>query len=139
MRAKNEMHLSGWLTNYFAQGSEGRVDWAFMDASYSDANGWDETGITLLDEGHLLTLFNSDGTTLWAGTIDKVQTEAGEVFDRHGNRDALKAVFNDRDREPYSSWMPKGVAAQDWLKWCYQEPPLRALLERHSQSALNIA
>lgn len=122
--------LQGWLTDYYQQGSEGQVKWAFMGAAHADAKGWDEAGIVLLETESTLTLFNPDKTVLWAGRIEKVVGEAGQVFDRQGELASLSAVFNRPDREPYSVWMPKGIAAQNWLEWCYRKPPLEAVLER---------
>ncbi len=63
---------SGWLTDYFAQGMEGQVEWAFMDEAFADARGWDEGGILTLNEGDMLTVFSSNGATLWAGRIERV-------------------------------------------------------------------
>lgn len=127
---KDKSVRSGWLTDYFAQGMEGQVEWAFMDEAFADARGWDEGGILTLNEGDMLTVFGPNGATLWAGRIERVQGQANEVFDAHGDLVPLSLIFNDSKRMPYSTWLPSGISAQDWLMWCCKRPPLRARLER---------
>ena len=128
----SKKQLSGWLTDYYSQGSEGGVNWAFMDAAYAypDGKAWNEAGIVLLEEGDILTLFNPDDSVLWASVIEKLRGSVYEAFDNKGELALLKLIYNDPEREPYSSWMQKGVAIDDWLNWCRQKPPLRATLER---------
>ncbi|MGB2927080.1 MAG: hypothetical protein WBB82_17410 [Limnothrix sp.] len=98
--------LEGELEAYWDQSWEGRIAFAF--------NTFSNTRPFFLENGHYLTIYESEATILWAGTIAFVPRG---FFDRH----QLKVGI-------WSGTKQKGVSYADWMDWFWRRPPLKATL-----------
>ncbi len=99
--------IEGHLEAYWEQGWEGRIAFAFQFEG--------NTQPFFLKDGHVLTIYNEDGTILWNGAIKFVKRG---WLDRHN----LKA-------DVWSNEKQKGVKYADWMDWFWRQPPLKARLE----------
>lgn len=102
--------FDGRLEAYWEQGWEGMILFCFMPEV-----GKERDDIIPLENGHQLTIFDSDGSILWQGTI---QFKRRGMFDRH----KLHAGI-------WSDTKQKGVSYADWMDWFWRKPPLKAKLE----------
>ena len=99
--------LTGELEAYWEQGWEGRFDFAFQFEG--------NTHPFLLENGQMLTIYDTDDSILWSG---KIQFVKRGFFDKH----KLNA-------EVWSYIKQKGVSYADWMDWFWRKPSLKAKLE----------
>lgn len=110
---------SGYLGTYLAQGME-EGPWSIFQrqsSCRSPREGWELEGMSILQSGAQLTLFDQAGHLLWRGSLEPCKKG---WFG--------KAVVGELD------YHPPGVDAKSWQQWLYADPPLRALYtppERH--------
>lgn len=99
--------LQGELLAYWEQGWEGRIEFAF----HFEGN----LKPFFLENGQILTIYNTDGNILWTGKIQYVKRG---FFDHH----KLKADI-------WAYTKQKGVSYADWMDWFWRKPALKAKLE----------
>jgi len=99
--------IIGMLEAYWEQGMEGRIEYAFQFEG--------NTHPFFLQNGQLLTIYETDGKILWSGKIHFVKRG---FFDNH----KLNAGI-------WSFIKQKGVSYADWMDWFWRTPPLKAKLE----------
>ncbi len=100
--------LSGELEAYWEQGWEGRIDFAFQYPGNSTP--------FFLQNGHQLTIYDTDDKILWSGKIRFVNRNTW--WDNH----KLDAGIWAYEKQ-------KGVSYADWMDWFWRRPPLKAKLE----------
>jgi len=103
---------SGYLGTYVAQGME-QGPWSiFQRQSFcrSMKEGWELDGMSILESGAQLTLFEQAGTLLWKGSLDP-----------------CKRGWFGKASVGEDGYHPPGLDAKTWQQWLYSDPPLRAL------------
>jgi len=98
--------LNGQLEAYYEQGWEGRIEFA--------VNTVDSARPIFLESGHHLTIYDTNESILWAGTIQFVKRKYSE---KHN----LQAGI-------WSWSKQKGVPYGDWMDWFWRKPALKAKL-----------
>ncbi len=110
--------IQGVLEPFSLPETEGII-WSVYDPSYNDAGGKRTLpGVTTLEKGDLLTVFNQDRTeTLWEGVID---------FDYEISKEPLPLVPSYR-RQAINDisvhGIQKDIAPQTWLDLFVNEYP----------------
>lgn len=100
--------ISGELEAYWEQGWEGRIDFAFQFEG--------NEAPFILQNGHQLTIYDTDEKILWSGKIQLVKRSTW--WDNHK-----------LDAGIWSYVKQKGVSYADWMDWFWRKPPLKAKLE----------
>jgi hypothetical protein len=104
--------LTGWITEYNAQGMESEFWRVFQDQTHTQSrdSGWDLAGMHRLATGQQLTIFAANGQGMlqprWFGQWLRLR----------------RCYPSDSD------WSPLGVALSDWERWFRHSPPLAATL-----------
>ena len=102
--------LTGVLEAYYEQGWEGMIVFSFMP---DKGNGLND--LIPLQNGHHLTIYDTNEKILWSGKIHFVKRG---FFDKHK---LTAGIWSDSKQ--------KGVSYADWMEWFWRKPPLKATLE----------
>lgn len=100
----------GELEAYYEQGWEGMIVFSFMP---KDGKGLND--LIPLENGYVLTIYETDAQILWSGTIQFIKRG---FFDKH----KLNAGI-------WSDSKQKNVSYANWMDWFWRKPPLKAKLE----------
>jgi hypothetical protein len=107
--------MFGYLGDYWAQGMEEPAWLIFQDSRFcgSPTAGWDTEGMHRIEPEAQMTVFRTNGSVLWQGTLGR----------RRGGFWSW-LLPNDSD------WFPEGMGPDAWHSMFHHDPPRRAAYQK---------